>query len=495
MGSSSTMNHHQRDQHDRFVGVSPTLEIKIGGVSVKCLVDTGSMVSTITEDFFRTFLKPTGTDLVTKGLWLSLWTCATGLSIPYIGYLEIDVKVKNVNLPKMGIIVVENSNNREHFEQKQLVPMVLGMNILSRAIENGVNIASQVELTAESKSSLVHTVAGVSTFIPAQSWTTVVTTSKNTGSRDFVVEPLRNSHNLPIGVLVESTIVNAKSRTFPVRMVNLSSEGKVVLGQTPIGITNPVMAVTTSDLSELQFSQASVNEIMISKTVIKSVSEPASEYKTINVDLSEFDGTNEELGKIHSLLHKHREIFAETNLDLGDTTTVTHRIVTKTDDPVAQTFRRIHVSPNQFEEVKQHIRDLLQAGVIRESFSPYAAPIVLAKKKDGLLRMCVDYSCLNANTKRDAFPLPRILESLDAPIGAKFFSTLDLASGYHQVRVKEEDREKTAFITPLGLYEYNRMPFGLCGAPATFQRSSGPVEGLPTPYPKVLGSNHGCSFN
>lgn len=120
--------------------------------------------------------------------------------------------------------------------------------------------------------------------------------------------------------------------------------------------------------------------------------------------------------------------------------------------------------------MKTHINQLLESQVIWESCSPYASPIVLARIKDGSLRFCVDYRLLNSKTQRDAFPLPRIEESLDALSGARWFSTLDLASGYNQVPVTEQDKPKTAFCTPFGLFEFNRMPFGLCNALGTFQR-------------------------
>ena len=114
---------------------------------------------------------------------------------------------------------------------------------------------------------------------------------------------------------------------------------------------------------------------------------------------------------------------------------------------------------------------MLEQGVIKSSSSPWASPIVLVKKKDGKYRFCVDYRKLNQVTKKDAHPLPKIDDWLDALHGSKYFSTLDLRSGYWQISVDPQDQEKTAFVTPDGLWELVRLPFGVTGGPATFQRA------------------------
>ena len=112
----------------------------------------------------------------------------------------------------------------------------------------------------------------------------------------------------------------------------------------------------------------------------------------------------------------------------------------------------------------------LQSGVIEPSHGEWSSPIVVVKKKDGNIRMCVDFRRLNSVTPADAYPMPRADELIDRIGKAKYITTLDLSKGYWQVPMKEEDKVKTAFTTPSGLFQFTVMPFGLSGAPATFQR-------------------------
>nr|XP_054765533.1 uncharacterized protein LOC129272405 [Lytechinus pictus] len=181
--------------------------------------------------------------------------------------------------------------------------------------------------------------------------------------------------------------------------------------------------------------------------------------------------SRDEKERVVRLIQKHDAVFSKGDFDVGFCSEVPHEIKTTDDIPVNQPYRRI--PPHYVKEVKDTLRQLLDQGIIEPSNSPYASPVVLVKKKDGSLRICVDYRQLNKKTLKDAFPLPRIEESLEALNGAVYFSSLDLAHGYHQVVMDADSRKKSAFRVPFGLFQYNRMPFGLTNASEYVSKSDG----------------------
>ena len=153
--------------------------------------------------------------------------------------------------------------------------------------------------------------------------------------------------------------------------------------------------------------------------------------------------------------------------DLGFTRSVEHEIDT-TGCPIMQYPRR---QPMHLEaKIDEMIINLTKAGVIRRCQSPWSAPLVVVGKKDGTIRMCVDYRGLNEITKKESFPMPNVDHLLDSLAGSKYFSSLDLGQAYYQVALQKESQEKTAFSTKEGQFCFNRLPFGLATAPATFQR-------------------------
>ena len=175
-----------------------------------------------------------------------------------------------------------------------------------------------------------------------------------------------------------------------------------------------------------------------------------------------------QLIKVRNFLLRYANLFSKNDGDIGRTGLVKHKIDTGNTIPIRQRPRRIPFAREQ--EVEDMIRDMKENGVIEPSSSPWCSPVVLVKKKDGSTRFCVDYRRLNDVTKKDSYPLPRIDDTLDSLCGMTWFSTLDLKSGYWQVDLDPQDKEKTAFSTGKGLWQFKTMPFGLCNAPATFER-------------------------
>ena len=178
--------------------------------------------------------------------------------------------------------------------------------------------------------------------------------------------------------------------------------------------------------------------------------------------------TSSEKDKLAHLLAKYQHVFARSSEDLGQTNIVQHKINTGSAIPIRQPPRRQPIGKRDTE--KEEIKKMLAKGVIEPSHSSWASPVVLITKKDGSTRFCVDYRRLNDVTIKDAYPIPRVDECLDALTGSKWFSTVDLNSGFWQVALDMSDKDKTAFGTTLGLYQFTVMPFGLVNAPSTFER-------------------------
>lgn len=215
--------------------------------------------------------------------------------------------------------------------------------------------------------------------------------------------------------------------------------------------------------SKLNQTQLNVMQQMESGPCQPSLSKS---MEKIDVDLSETSLGKSQKDQLEKLIQKFADIFNDQN---GRTNTLQHQInLLPGSKPINSPPYRY--SPAKREAIEQNLSDMMEEGIIKPSKSPWASPVVLAPKKDGSMRFCVDYRKLNAITIRDAYPIPRIDDTLDSLQEARYLSTLDLRSGYWQVAMDKESKEKTAFITHKGLYEFNVMPFGLTNAPATFQR-------------------------
>ncbi len=201
----------------------------------------------------------------------------------------------------------------------------------------------------------------------------------------------------------------------------------------------------------------------------EETNDEAEEEKEINF-VEEIKWRNEEEGrKMGKILENYKEVFfRKGNEILGRTNLIEHEIVVE-GRPIKQRAYGVF-DPKKLEFQKQHIEALLKEGIIRKSKSPWASPVILAKKKGGKFRFCGDFRKLNGRTVKDSYPLP-VIDDLLRKLGkAKYFTSFDLDRGFLQVALKEEDKYKTAIITQKGLFEYNVMPFGLTNAPGTFQR-------------------------
>ena len=246
------------------------------------------------------------------------------------------------------------------------------------------------------------------------------------------------------------------------------------------GLSDPggeeVTALVPGSTNSLQHYPASSSMEGVTTDLQPNVSKVSSQERTQMrtekllqlLEQEEMDLPGDDKEKLYTLLAEQHEAFVLEEKERGETDLIQFQIDTDNAPPKKQLLRRTPFAVRQ--EVARQLKDMQETGVIQPSNSPWTSPIVLVRKKDGSLRFCIDYRHLNSVTKVDTYPLPRIDDLLDQLGKSKYFSTLDLASGYWQIPVHPDSQEKTAFVTTRGLFEFRVMPFGLRNAPAVFQR-------------------------
>ena len=465
------MGTRDENKDPKVFGEVNEVNLKLNNIGTTALLDTGSCVSILSKSFYDEFLadheiKPLNTILHIE--------CADGNALPYLGCVETNI-TEIEGIPKMTatscIFLVTPDTN---YSNK--TPVLLGTNILDELMDNCKIIHGQQYLQCAN----LHT----PWFLAFKAITVRDRELRRNKNRLAIVRCAENT-NIILGPNESRYIHGYTDKEIDYKVTSaIVQECEDSSLPSYIDITPSVITYDTKKNAEVLVNVVNLttNSVVISpKTIL-------CEVQPVVVDKAVFDKIEDEtksnvLDEVHvnteltedkrkqleEVLLKHQDIFSKSESDIGHCDRIKHRIDLTDDVPFKQPYRRI--PPSMIEEVKQHLEQLLASGVIRKSKSPWSSNVVLVRKKNGKLRMCVDYRMLNKRSVKDAYALPRTEEVFDILHGAKVFSTIDMKSGYHQVEMEEIHKERTAFtVGPLGFYEYCKMPFGLTNSPATYQR-------------------------
>lgn len=452
---------------EKLVGNRKAVLVRIHGIDVPFIIDSGSEITSISQEFFDQHLSHL---LDTPRKFERLKVIASNeLEVPVTGYVITDMVYQGNVIKDRGILIVPTSRQ---------VPGLLGTNIMKLIPEFAAIVSMEEtrvlssELTDDARTGK-HTVhedrvigvvksAGGETRIPAGTlrYIPAYVSSKTIVDNHSIVEPVKN---LPPGTTIMPCIASKK---FMIPVVNTSASDIFLRANTRLGLVKAAEQLPP-EIDVVVRNDEIFVEAKSFRTEVNS--SPSQLQEQLAELVAKFPGTDAEAEEYRRILQQNLDAFAKSDEDMGRTSAMKHQIKLVDDAPVSYPYRRI--PPALLQEVKDHINDLAKKGFIEPSTSSYAAPIVVVRKKGtGAIRLCCDYRGLNAKTLKDAHPLPRIEESIDMLSGSKWFCSLDLRSAYNQVPMAEEDKYKTAFATPFGLMQWTVMSFGLCNAPATFQR-------------------------
>jgi len=429
-------------------------------VSMEWLIDTGSNVTIISEKVFCTI--PTADRPVLKPFGETLST-ADGSPLGVLGEATFPIHVGGLQVNQTVLVA------------RFTIQGILGMDFLE---SNGIclDLARGTvrheggEIPTLQRNHHCHccriTVAETVTVRAGHRVIVEGKLPKVIPKGDWLVEPLTK----PIGgrpLMVARALIRGGDQRIPIEVMNPTSEDVILYRKTNAALLQPVELSTDIEPIPVGEEGKPIPQGMKSTVHQISTEKLKPELQKL-LDEIQYPLSATEKDAVKQMLCRNQKAFQCEGEPLGRTDIVKHDIITTTDRPIKQKPRRFPI--HQRDEGNKIVEEMLGADVIEPSSSPWTSPVVLVKKKDGSTRFCVDYRKLNEISVKDAYPLPRIDESLDALSGAQCFSTLDLASGYWQVGMTEDAKQKSAFATPSGFYQFKCMPFGLSNAPSTFER-------------------------
>lgn len=442
----------------QLVGPSYRVDAQLNGFNISSIVDSGSVVSLVSENFVINVLglkvEPFST-LTSSEQVNNVFYTANGEELDYVGYVNVELHLPSVAeiFDALLLVIPSNSNEQDH--------LLLGNNILSLLLNKVINdpvLSEAVSMIG--KFTTFNTVKNVVKKVVLKENSMNICKTKMRVlpapfQRTVVLTPTIDAESIG-GVMFLDTCVEIPKNSSKVDI--LYKVCNVNNGSVHIKQNLPIYDVHEGTIIKEE-GKGLKNETISDEDFLK----------LFNFETEKF--SSDHMNKIEHLLLKYKDLFALNAHQLGTLKGKEYEYKIELTDavPVKQRYRKIH--PRYYDRLQQQLKTMLEANIITECTSPWSSPLTIVEKSDGDIRLCVDFRSVNSKCKRDAKPIPRIDETLSTLHGNTYFSTTDLLSGYWQVPLHPDSKDITAFTAGSEkLYRFERVPFGHTGSGAHFQR-------------------------